>query len=541
MKTINNTPTQSTRLKIAKEYCRSIAVLDDDIDPSKPDEYQRFAKFSQCCSDYSILCHLFQYPKIEGDPEDCEVEFLRAVKIANAADVVVLDWHLSGNNSPAHAKKLLKEITNVPSVKFIIINTNAFSTGIEEELRQIFPFNLQNIPSNFNEVNEEEDESPIVIAGEQITPPINYQFLINNSIFIWARQKNTSTEIDAQDLLKYVFNSLSGSFTDYMHWAGLELAARSRVHILRIIDALPKGMDTALLFQLLHQEADEVSHKVAEILLEDLKNLFEIEPLHSINDNALFENLVHLMKGKIADESIVTVFPKNLKDNIQSGLAKKKDGKHLSREEINASLTCNKLLEKWNNSELSDLRKMKEEYFPSDDPELISKTIDFITTGEKNQSKGHTSWASLNESYLPIQKMPDILRQGIVLKRLFNTECQPRFEFLLCITPSCDCYRPKLINFKYLFIEGQAINLDKKPKRQSITNSTIKDTHIAWDATKLIVIENPLQTQGEKVYDVIGQLRPLVTQRIIQRLWTYQSRVGIDTSELIRIQRGEGN
>ena len=104
----------------------------------------------------------------------------------------------------------------------------------------------------------------------------------------------------------------------------------------------------------------------------------------------------------------------------------------------------------------------------------------------------------------------------------------------MCISPACDCYRPPNGD-KYLYIQGYEEATIARSKARH-TQYCIQGKNIKWDASLIITESNLFNIDG---YEFWGTLRDAFASRVIQRIWAYLSRVGVDTSEYIHLQRKE--
>jgi hypothetical protein len=549
---------EEIRGEIAKDYCRSIVLLDDDINPDDVVAYARFSSFADRCSTSAILCHLFPYPKTHMEPDDdeCRPVIQKAVNLAKYSDLIILDWHLTGTESPSHAKRIIKEVAATDSVKFLIINTQVEIESLEEELRELLPGDFGRLDDSEigTTTNQgEEDENPNLVGPTPQMPlESSVRFHYRKRLFISARKKGDVTTVDdATPLLEHVFKSLTESYSDHLHWAGLELASRIRKILPRIIAAFPSGIDSPLLLEMLYQKSDDVAHRIADLILDELKSHFLSTALKSVSDAVLLNHLAASIVKAIDDKKFIEVILPTVDAGsavrLKIALEKEVHGDSLNGNDKTVLQEFNKLRENWKNPVLEDIRasisqRTRDHFYLTKEREerkKVAAAIDLSITGQ-NILGPHADWACFNENVLLFEKESYEVQQGMVLYNLLSSRGEPRYS--LCITPSCDCYRPETIEYRFLFILGSPYDPQKAHKGKEITSSSLGRLHIAWDATKLVVLLDPLcqkPTAMNCQYQVVGQLRPNITQRIIQRIWSYQSRVGIDTSEYIRDLRDE--
>jgi hypothetical protein len=518
-------PHEAVRRQIVGAFARAVVIIDDDVFQHRrvgEALHPLATQILQACEANGVACHLHQYPAVTFHAEDEETATAvrRAVELASRADVAVVDWNIGptrDTESCEHAVEILRRLREQDGMRFMVVYTNDPKL---DEIDGILCQQLGATPLGVPEAvptGGEEEETPVLshgpIPGAPGVPP--HSLHIDNRIFIFVRNKET---LDPAALFMDLVTSLQVALPDALQWAALEVSGRLRTVMPAVLAALPRHTDIALCHQMLHKEAEnEVAVQVAEILLDELLAHFEAHPLTAVEDDALTAILqprmlelltapanAHLLADRTVPptcaEHWCTVTPGQLRDRSLTGRYFPGSGKAM---------------------------KITAEY--------LEKV--FTSTTAIDSCK---MWASVRESrVLHASSSPAKLWPGSIL---WHEGTDPmRHEWLLCITPACDCYtRPP--GSEYLFIQG--VPSKDKSSHDSETQTCVyyqnQVYHIAWNAAKPVVRPYPEAADGDgKVYRFFGMLRYPQTMRIIQRVWAFQSRVGVDTSELIRALRGE--
>lgn len=560
-------PIATARSELAKRFCRVVAVLDDEIeDKDNPKAFtEPFAALRKRFDDSSIICHLHHYPFTYLPPDDeANIEAVnRAFRIAAAADLVVIDWHLGMEKDPSHAITVIEKLAAMDGIRFVLINT------------RIQPSEVAGIIQNsFSVVHRE-------IHDEAGAPVPLIRMRVGENFFISIRHK-TGTAEDANELLKEAQGWLASSFPDHLHWAGLEIAVRVREMLPKVVAAMPRGSNAALAHQLLFQRDAEIADQITEVFLDELKLHFGMQPLVTASDPILFESLKTVMQKLVSDtravqdihdsfhagwqtEAIAAEEKKTRHAELKKRLKSKKvtekmtaeeqTALHAERDALQAELEKTTLVKReetlvsfrqklariaeiWENPTLQALRveKSRGNHFPSfggvSDPII---TAAYLRKAFDTTDEAFSSWASLKESaHLPFAE-PKTLFPGCVLERI--TQAAGEHQWLLCVTPACDCYWKS--SKGYLFVVGK----EQSPHQRSSLATTqmwFREHNIAWHS-KTLIVKSP-SVGGPNIipgYKVMGAIRSQFAARIIQRVWSYQSRVGVDTSEYYRDIRAE--
>jgi hypothetical protein len=642
----------ATRTEVARSFCRSVAAIDDDIFDitdglSKRRLSQLFEDLRRSCVDQGVLCHLHHYPRTSYNPDaDDSIEdaiagsapvkehFQRAVKAAEAADVVILDWNLGSSNSHQHSQEILRVLASSSAVRFVFIYTDASIQEVRGHLNDAFPNIKELAPppkagaiSDTDEEEEEGEEDGSSVTGtasalpsnmtveegvrqEEVEHPLGFE--LDNHLFIFVGNKS---HLFADRVIEAVLKALTRCFPDHIKWAGLEMAVRTRTLLPRVIAAMPEMTDGALLLQMLYQKENEVAEQVSQAILDDLRAALHEEPLKTVCDETLFHHLTSHMARLSGEESSETL--KRITTSIGCDFVQKRD-LVLAKKEQQRSAAEKKLLKfhsNWSQATLSDLPALRRQvsrykiydWFPHElDKDANSSEqalklceslgcyIESCSYEEAHALQAAVAWASMRESVM-IETQRSSMQPGAILRRIKQeevTEQPPNSkavnapEWLLCVTGACDCYRNKN---GYLVVAGEIKPPNKRQSEQAQTQVAFKGQELVWDSGKLskigedqimhpITVQNqdaaldaeiPNATQEEKddkvkststtvisgdamvamtiakgivpeaKYEIVGFLRYEFGSRLIHRVWSHQTRVGVDSSEMLRQLRRE--
>lgn len=461
--------------KIISSYCSSVSVIDDDayIEESWFDNTlqvsNEYSPLVKKCQEDSILCHLHQYPKGEGDPEDdiFKDAFQSAVSIAKKSDIVILDWYLGNEDTSEHALSLLNELDNVNGFKIVLVYTkHPESPGAELESTGFEPVDTGN-------ENEFSTES---------------LYTKNQKLFVYIIPKSEVNGISSGELISRFYSVFNYSFPGLLQWAGLQIGSSIREQIPAVIEKLPRYVDTELALQVFFKEMEnELAGQMAGLFILDLSKQIMNNPPEIIHDENLLSHL--------SEQSPEFMIDLN-GNKADTGNKIKKLARKISYDQLGIK-----------EASLIDLNGF----------------IESIT--------------KINNSEEPV------LEQGTVI------DCEN--HLYLCITPLCDLYRMKPGSY-VSFLVGIQIEKLEKTSEQNYIQTVVRTTNnksriISWDITDFHQVEIsrtrkgfPIVGRDEfKKYSYVGSIRDDVFQRILQRTWSWRSRIGIDPHEIVRIIRDE--
>lgn len=466
-----------------------MAVIDDDaydgdIWNSKElkvhPEYQGLIKR---CNEDAILCHLQFYPKKrEGDPTDdfFRDHFQRAVNIARNADIVILDWHL-GTNKEEHAIKLLQELEEDSSLRFVIIYS-AFAQSVNNRLEpKGFIYHPGGSESTLNAAESANGDIPGFLSK-------------NGNIFVLVRQKPQAATDSSSRLFDSVYDLLTLAFPDLLQWAGLDIGSNIKDYVPALIGKLPRSVDSELALQIFNKSMpNEIAAQITDLFMQDL-TLMLLKDVHT---------------SIINDASMEKMLPTSLQNKLRSSNQRQTARKQIESE-VEAYLDENSrttpTLPGLNLTSLVKITAYIESYAsintaystPLTQGAILSKDGKYYLCIEPicdlyRMQKGSNISFIVGES---ISEMAKTGKQKFVQSSI-QTENGP-------------------INIKWDLTDIQQIRLSKK-----------------YNGFPIIGQDD---LSG---YTLVAMLRNDVFQRILHRTWTHRSRVGIDIIEAVRLIRGE--
>lgn len=483
--------------EIARDFFKNLVVIDDDCYSASFSENNiqvsdEFSTLYGDCLKEGILCHLQYYPKQLDDTED-DIDserfrkyFEASLKVAEQSDILVLDWFLGLNNSNKHSVTLIKELINKGIFKFIVIYT-AHAEQVESELSTLgFALEL-----NYEtETEDESDEFETATSADKA-----FKIFTKNNIYVTYLSKESYP--NSRELFKALNECLIQFSPDLIHWAGLDLANKIDRIVPGLITRLPRGITDAFAFQSMFKDVDdELSRHFAGLFVQDLEENLKKEPPLLLNENYISQHASFSLKQHFESKTK----KRNFRDEIKS---------KINKENIEHSPEDN-----FHNFDQYGLNEIK---------------IKQLT--------------SLMESYTLLNNVDSKIDQGTVLKN--STD-----EFLLCISPLCDLVRLKKDD-KVSFLSGKKYsNLKKTPslsKIQTTVNSPQGSENILWDFKDIRIFKTnekstdfpTLQVFSLDDWEFFGKLRNDVLYRIINRLYSHRSRVGVDQFDIIRQVRDE--
>jgi hypothetical protein len=538
---------RNTRKGIAESYCRVVAVIDDDIErtPAPLFEGEQGAtasvgvspRFWQLRSDLQakkILCHLHTYPKTEmsADHPNAEALLEVAASVASAANVVILDWHLGKESGSDHAEALLEKLLECGGLRFVIINSNDEPSRIKERL-QIKQFR---VALTFTEPGK--------------TPETTIGAKLGQQIFLLIRKKSdlAQTDADAASLVEQVFSWMETTFPDHLHWAGLELSARVAEMLPSVLSSLPKTTDVPLFHQWLFNEDLETNDQIVAFLLDELGIQFGLRPLKALDEGCVQERIKERMAALIAanfiDSPVVQELWKDV-PGLKAALKKLAEGAEVPPEFKASAPAVAALAETWNTVSVQNARKTPNNdwmsHFPgSKKPAKEVRVAAYLRRAFDVEQPAFTAWSALYESTLGDLGSPRRLFTGFVLKKTGGVA--DNAEWLLCVTPGCDCRWEKVEAFAFLPGAETADPAGSTEKVVTCVNtSTDGAKNIAWNARQIILKEKSKTGGLVDGYTLAGSIRPMHAVRIAQRTWSHQMRVAVDVPDYVRAQRKEGD
>lgn len=249
---------EALRKRIARNYCRSILWVDDEIrltgDYSDLAYFERYRNFflptATAIQAQGVLCQL-QSVSHADDPDQEPAELSLVKKLSKVADVVILDWHLASKD-PTHSTSIINFLQEERGTRFVLILTQ--HPDVLSEFRREFGANSKD-------------------SGDTVH--------FKNGTHLAFLQKPTNGDEDfALAILSTIEHLMSVAYPDYIHWAALEIAGDIKKFAPQWLESLPRDMNWALLSEYCYGKED-TAELLVENLLEDLSHCIRPSQLES--------------------------------------------------------------------------------------------------------------------------------------------------------------------------------------------------------------------------------------------------------------------
>jgi len=273
---------EALRIEIARNYCRSILWVDDEIRfPGKYSEPALFEPFTnlflpiaEFFQRQGVLCQLqpVSLPDTTVDVDAEPQELVVVKRLAEVADIVILDWHLADDESPKHSISVINHLLEQRETRLIVILT--------KESRVISEFKKE-----FGQFHFTGD-----IASSE-----------NGKHVVFVAKPKGGGDKAGQMILDAIDHLMMGVFPDYIHWAALEIAGDIKKFAPQWLESLPRGMNWALLSEYCYGK-EAAAELLVENLLEDLSHCIRPSQLKSTHpDNCKGADWIDL-EGHIAKQ-----------------------------------------------------------------------------------------------------------------------------------------------------------------------------------------------------------------------------------------------
>lgn len=475
-------PTTELRRTIAQNLCRSILWIDEEIYPyttgssgEKIINYEHFESLfhplTQELQDEGCLVHLHPFEQstnekeLEDDFSDDSPSLVSAIELSKKADVIILDWHLGSADTPENSIKILEALLEEPATRIVLIlsqNADKISKEVSDYIRT---HPESNLPPAMQEGN-----ACFHAKGKGL------------HLKVLRKTQPDTSFIKAADIIEAIFDLLSKSYPDYLHWAALEISAKIREHIPDWLHSLPTGTDVAVLQELLDERSELRTYLPAN-LFENLVCAASASTLKSLGSENTqrehWENPPPFVDGQ----------GNSRKDNY---INIKRSAKNL-RDELPALV-----------SESSDDDRFKQ-WFEAQ--HVLVEFCETMPAGSENPLPG-------------------------AVYRENDQEEEPAEELLVCASQACDCIRSTSL----LFIK--AVRCDEVKAGSTsfrFSGNNYRNDPKAKNLVQLDVGEDRSITGYKKV----GQIRPQIATRIISRFWRGTTRPAVNHPTFVRALRAE--
>lgn len=352
-----------------------------------------------------------------------------ACRLAQRADVVILDWHLVGT-SFAEALSIVEHLYNDKGLHFICVYTGQEQVS---EVRESIIGKLGQAP-----VGDERD------------------FRINHLNFA-IRNKTSPPHggdgdvVEAENLFETAVKSIAQTYSSFVQLGLLELTTRHRDHLPRMLGGFASDIDAAFLFEATNHESPVGTRGTfLTLMLDEWRALLE----SSLDDRPM----------KIMSNEGLAQFIEQHK-SIEFEQVKK----HLAcvfGNEHKAVIACTNTIEHafpvWIASGLKDAppHPSKGQNWTKDDMDSAKWAFTRATINpllDTNEGKGFAPLLKLDALFHQQTDPPKRIIQGSVLRVKDGL-------YLICITPACDAERAEKIRHIFSFLVGKKVSIGCKPK-----------------------------------------------------------------------------
>jgi hypothetical protein len=475
----------STRKQIAKDYCRSILWLDDEIRPHAGDSVGRapyltfFHPITEEFHKEGILCQLKGFSQTQGedDPFKPEIDEIGICKnLAKMADILILDWYL-GASDPSHSIKILDGLIEAGGTRFIII--------LSQEAKLVEEFE-----NHYGEIFKKSDTA---------------WYRSEKGQFVCLLAKDSfKPGGTAAALMEKIYNELASVYPDYLHWTALEVASKIKAFTPQWLASLPMDTDLAVLAEKVHA-FESIGNSMLENLLEDLKEAVEAPSLKSISQDSL--NPAYWPKA--AEYQTVLDRDKATITNNTSLLARINNfvpigNASIQRLNINDSRTAKNVFK--DGSQLESIKRLK------DSVDSLGQFSEVVSHSD------HTGTAT---------------RRGSVFKK---SGSGGNANILVCVSQACDCLRADSL----LFLTGAEVLSGYDGKIGETFVQFQKKTYVfKTEAQSLTTPALSSAMRWPEDHEHVGILREVAVSRLISRFWGQTTRIGIDQPRFLRELRIE--
>lgn len=512
---------------IAQRYCGTVLVLDDEI--------RRFSEQGEAVLDplflhaktafesHGMLCDLRQ---VDDDFDD-DKKFSVIEQQLGRCDTVVLDWYLGAGKDktedPSNAIRVLEKMASLGGFRFAVIHSKERGDAIVAELKTRFDSKFSDVTANVAPLSADSESTEIISEDEpldeaiasQAPPalaPTTYRLAQALYVSIVGKERNRSSFLDIPSFFR---NGLKAAYPDHLHWVGFDFASRVRELLPQLLDSLPKGTDIALVYQALLQGDEELGDSLVEALAEEIAEMLRATPLRSAKD----DTLIHRIIESLSDDN-----PKEFKSATARFLHSLNPSKSKTEEFVRRFGAIVPV-----EGEADKLAAQR----------LVCEFIDKALTGKVTKESimaSHLGYGSLREHFqtpCPVTR----LYPGVVLRASDPAKRKREQEWLLCLSPACDCARGEGEK-QYLFVRGATVS-DVEPESDNTLQTCIAtdDTHshVKWSSKWFITMNTkPSVVEG---YTFHTRLRDDFVRLLTQKVFGWQSRADVNSSEYLRFMR----
>lgn len=433
---------------------------------------------------------------------------LTLVKTLTRADIIILDWQLS-RKSDTTALPLLKQILSEgPRHQLRLI---AIYTGEDDP-----PEILDRIANGIDGIKKD-DHVASVVRGPCMIDFLACRIVIYLKENTYAANEYSNRIVSEQDLPAHLISDFASKVEGLLPSLVMTALTAVRENVYRVLERFESGLDPAFLVHraCLYHPQDSEQHIVEQIASE----------LHSIMDDAItasspagIEVIKHWFSDRFEHDKVIFSSGhehpvEKVLDMLERGLEDKAD----------------RLL----------------------DPQ---KTINILSHGFSNGAENSEALDLRLASAMSFRQVLDQKQRQLTMGTVIRCAEQGSKEFLICVTPKCDCVRlKKTTSFLFLPLSNpkqKTVQIvvpvgENEFRRMSISTKSsdwrIMDFEPDSKQRRVLAYSDnsdPTFTfqgvnNGQK-YRWIGELKPEFAQSIAQEIAGRMSRVPLNKSEWLR-------
>jgi len=457
---------------------------------------------------FVTYAHPFRYSNMSEQIENLK-------KVLTNAKLLIVDWNLEGVRAVSSSQRMgeiaIRLIQNFSEsgkgLKCAVIYTKETLSEVAESLREYFCIIKANVEYVFFQDKQADDE--VSLLG-----------------FVLPKTVEPSDIIDRLSTFLLEERSLTVHFIDS--------ANRLDESIHKTLTKFNAPFEKVILTQMLTSEIpnEHIVKFVNDLLLSNILEDHRNSPLFGLN--ILFEQkkkrLIRAIEIILEDRTRFNV------DDILSVVNINKKGK--IKQFFDREDTWSQLLTTIASADNNTLETFRQSIQRISENEEIARYITIIVlmldSYIADRGEFTRSYYSQLYEFTKIFKYQDDTHSNEISTGTIYRKRDSGNEFLVCITPFCDVFRPEGIEGVYKFLVGEMV----EPSPNDLKNESLKvhvtAVPIPSEKTVKFVKWSFYHTECMKIddlqskYDRIITLKKDYIQKIMNRYISYQSRVGVD-------------
>lgn len=438
-----------------------------------------------------------------------------AIQLASKSDILILDWHLGSVDSrPAIA--LLEELKNSGSPRFVFILTDQDVVEVRKKIIEKL-----GAPTGGTDL--------VFSCGP-------FSFALKNK-----PQAGGQNTVNPVNVLIEAITGIREQYGGLLQLASLELLSHYKGKLHEVLAHFNNELDVPFIAEWLEDGGPIGPNSCfGSLMIDEWRSLVERDQTSNMS---------------VLSEEGISAYVASKKDNPQwggesaaivhgriEGNQKKffpTSGANLNEIEQEIQAWMENGESKW-----PTLTKPKGHTWKSEAIRSIAWSYLSIACG--NEQEYREQLVSLDAFFHTQSILPSRLGQGTILQRVAGS------EYLVCITPSCDCERPKRIDYRYSFLladriptnspinaeEGSVIAVRTADNSSFLLRVILKPSlsfqirEVALNVDLNLI--NPFDLKKNFRAKPIAQLRPARVQSLVSLTAGRAIEVGLDRSELLR-------